>query len=169
MRDRITDILEGWYLREPVLFQVLCAHDIAENASMPCPVRSGRRRVEYNPDLVREMSGRALEQALRTEAVRILLKHPYQRRPDACSQQAAAVGSDITIGDNYALDSLPIDRPADYDLPKGKPYEWYARQIQSMLPPSAGGGAGRTTPVRTASRHPPDGTRPCPSSGRRTS
>lgn len=142
MRDRITDILEGWYLREPVLFQVLCAHDIAENASMPCPVRSGRRRVEYNPDLVREMSDRALEQALRTEAVRILLKHPYQRRPDACSQQAVAVGSDVTIGDNYALDSLPIDRPADYDLPKGEPYEWYARQIQSMLPPSAGDGGG---------------------------
>ena len=142
MRDRISDILEGWYLREPVLFQVLCVHDIAENTSMPCPVRSGRRRVEYNPDLVREMSDRALEQALRTEAVRILLKHPYQRRPDACSQQAVAVGSDITIGDNYALESLPIDRPADYDLPKGKPYEWYARQIQSMLPPSEGGGSG---------------------------
>ena len=148
MRDRISDILEGWYLREPVLFQVLCAHDIAENASMPCPVRSGRRRVEYNPNLVGEMSDRALEQALRTEAVRILLKHPYQRRPDACSQQAAAVGSDITIGDNYALESLPIDRPADYDLPKGEPYEWYARQIQSMLPPSGGGG-GRTDDPRT--------------------
>ena len=142
MRDRISDILEGWYLREPVLFQVLCAHDIAENASMPCPVRSGRRRVEYNPDLVREMSDRALEQALRTEAVRILLKHPYQRRPDACCQQAVAVGSNVTIGDNYALESLPIDRPKDYDLPEGQAYEWYARQIQSMLPSDGSDGSG---------------------------
>ena len=141
MRNRISDILEGWFLREPVLFQVLCAHDIAENTGMPCPVRSGRRRIEYNPDLVREMSDRALEQALRTEAVRILLKHPYQRRPDACSQQAVAVGSNITIGDNYALESLPIDRPADYELPKGQAYEWYSRQIQSMLPPGDGGNA----------------------------
>ena len=147
MRDRISDILEGWYLREPVLFQVLCAHDIRENAAMPCPVRSGRRVVEYNPDLVREMSDRALEQALRTEAIRILLKHPYQRRPDGCSQQAVAVGSDITISDNYELGSLPIDRPKDYELPGGQAYEWYSRQIQSMIPPSDGGGSGENDDI----------------------
>ena len=159
MRERISDILEGWYLREPALFQVLCAHDIAENASMPCPVRSGRRRIEYNPDLVREMSDAALEQALRTEAVRILLKHPYQRWPDACCQQAVAVGSNVTIGDNYGMEHLPIDRPKDYDLPAGQPYEWYARRIQSMLPSSPDGGGGGGSPdaraeelARTADR-----------------
>ena len=142
MRDRILDILEGWYLREPVLFQVLCAHDIRENAGMPCPVRSGRRLLEYNPDFVREMSDSALEQALRTEAIRILLKHPYQRRPDGCCQQAVAVGSDITISDNYTLERLPIDRPTDYKLPEGQAYEWYSRQIQSMIPPSDGPATG---------------------------
>ena len=121
MRERISDILEEWFLREPVLFQVLCAHSIEENASIPCPVRSGLRRVEYNPGLVREMSDRALEQALRTEAIRILLKHPYQRRPDACSQQAVAVGSNLTIGDNYTMENIPIERPKDYGLPSGQP------------------------------------------------
>ena len=114
MRDRISDILEGWYLREPVLFQVLCAHDIRENASMPCPVRSGRRLVEYNPDLVREMSDRALEQALRTEAVRILLKHPYQRRPDGCCQQAVAVGSwEASPSTVPRTMNSPSDRPTN--------------------------------------------------------
>ena len=140
MKERFTGILENWYLREPVLFQVLCCHKIEANASMPCPVRSGARRVEYNPDLVREMSDRALEQALRTEAVRILLKHPYQRRPDACSQQAVAVGSNVTIGDNYALENIPVDRPGDYGLPAGQAYEWYSRRIESMLPPGPDGG-----------------------------
>ena len=138
MKDRISAILEDWFLREPVLFQVLCCHSIEENAHMPCPVRSGARRVEYNPDLVNEMSDRALEQALRTEAIRILLKHPYERRPEACSQQAAAVGSNLTIGDNYRMENIPIDRPDDYDLPRGQAYEWYARQVQSMLPSGSG-------------------------------
>lgn len=142
MRDRISDILEDWFLREPVLFQVLCAHSIEENPSMPCPVRSGQRRVEYNPDLVREMSDAALDQALRAEAIRILLKHPYQRRPDACSQQAIAVGSNLTIGDNYSMERLPIERPNDFGLPPGQPYEWYSRRIQSMLPPAEGSGKG---------------------------
>jgi len=144
MRERFTDILENWYLSEPVLFQVLCCHEIVENPAMACPVRTGQRRVEYNPGLVREMSDRALEQALRTEAVRILLKHPYQRKPDACSQQAVAVGSNLTIGDNYELESLPIDRPRDYDLPSGRPYEWYSRRIQEMLPEGGDGAGGES-------------------------
>ena len=112
---------------------------------MPCPVRSGARKVEYNPDFVKEMSDEALDQALRTEAIRILLKHPYQRKPDACSQQAISVGSNLTIGDNYQFGSLRMEQPGDYDLPTGREYEWYSRRIQELLPPEAdgdGNGAG---------------------------
>ena len=140
MKDRITQLIERWFISEPALFQVVCTHSIEENHSMPCPVRSGRRKIEYNPDYLKEMSDAALDQAIRTEAVRILLKHPYQRKPDACSQQAIAVGSDITIGDNYQYGSYNIDRPDDYELPAGQAYEWYSRRIQDMLPPSDGSG-----------------------------
>ena len=140
MRDRITKILERWFLSDPVLFQVLCMHNIVENSAMPCPVRSGKRRLEYNPRWLSEMGDEALDQALRTEAVRILLRHPYQRKPEACSQQAIAVGSNLTIGDNYSFGNFSIERPADYELPKGQAYEWYSRQIQSMLPPEGGDG-----------------------------
>ena len=145
MRERITRILERWFISEPALFQVLCTHSIEENVSMPCPVRSGARKVEYNPDFVQEMSDEALDQALRTEAIRILLKHPYQRKPDACSQQAISVGSNLTIGDNYQFGSLHQEQPGDYDLPGGREYEWYSRRIQELLPPEAdgdGNGAG---------------------------
>ena len=140
MRDRITKILERWFLSDPVLFQVLCIHNIVENSAMPCPVRSGKRRLEYNPRWLAEMGDEALDQALRTEAVRILLRHPYQRKPEACSQQAIAVGSNITIGDNYSFGNFSIERPADYELPKGQAYEWYSRQIQSMMPSEGGDG-----------------------------
>ena len=139
MRDRIAHILERWFISEPALFQVLCTHSIEENAAMACPVRSGARKVEYNPDFVKEMSDQALDQALRTEAVRILLKHPYERKPEACSQQAIAVGSNLTIGDNYKFTSLNLERPKDYELPGGQAYEWYSRRIQELLPPSADG------------------------------
>ena len=138
MRERIAHILERWFISEPALFQVLCAHSIEENASMPCAVRSGARKVEYNPLFLKEMSDLALDQALRTEAIRILLKHPYQRKPDACSQQAIAVGSNLTIGDNYPFGSLNIERPGDFELPTGREYEWYSRRIQEMLPEDGG-------------------------------
>jgi len=152
MRDRITTILERWFISDPALFQTLCTHSIEENSSMPCPLRSGRRKVEYNPVWIAEMGDAALEQALRTEAVRILLKHPYQRKPDACSQQAVAVGSNLTIGDNYVMGNFNIERPADYELKGGQPYEWYARRIQEMLPPSDGDGNGEDEQDRRTQR-----------------
>ena len=139
MRDRITTIIEHWFIQEPALFQVLCTHELAPNTQMACPIRSGHRRVEFNPDYLSQMTDRGLEEALRTEAVRILLKHPYERKPDGCSQQAIAIGSNVVVGDNYKYSSFQIDKPQDYDLPTGRTYEWYSRQIQSMLPPGAGG------------------------------
>lgn len=142
MKDRIAKLLERWFISEPALFQVLCTHSIEENASMPCPVRSGNRRIECNPSFLNEMGDLALDQALRAEAIRILLKHPYQRKPDACSQQAIAIGSNLTIGDNYRFGNFTIERPKDYELPTGREYEWYSRRIQEMLPPDGESGSG---------------------------
>ena len=142
MKDRITSILERWFLQEPALFQVLCSHELAENTQMACPVRSGRRRIEYNPDFLREMTDAGLDEALRTEAVRILLKHPYERKPDGCSRQAIALGSNVVVGDNYQYGAFRIETPADFDLPSGMAYEWYSRKIQEQLPASEGSGDG---------------------------
>ncbi len=141
MRDRITTILEHWFIQEPALFQVLCSHELVPNTQMACPVRSGRRRVEYNPDFLREMTDQGLEEALRTEAVRILLKHPYERKPDGCCQQAIAIGSNVVVGDNYKYGAFKIETPADFDLPPGMSYEWYSRKIQEQLPRQEGDGA----------------------------
>ena len=141
MRDRITTIIQHWFIQEPALFQVVCTHDLEVNTQMACPVRSGRRRIEYNPDYLAEMTDEGLEEALRTEAIRILLKHPYERKPDGCSQQAIALGSNVVVGDNYQYASFRIEKPADYELPSGMAYEWYSRKIQELLPP--GGGAGQ--------------------------
>ena len=93
MEERYTRILEWWFITEPPLFQVLCIHELVPNTQMSCPLRSGRKKLEYNPDIVKELSDHALEEALRAEAVRLLLKHPYERRPDGCSQKAMGLAS----------------------------------------------------------------------------
>ena len=142
MKDRINSLIQRWFIQEPALFQILCTHEIVENTKMSCPVRSGRGRVEYNTDFLKEMSDRALEEALRTEAVRILLKHPYERKPEMCSQQAVAIGSNLVVGDNYKYTLFEIEHPEDFKLPGGMAYEWYSRKIQEMLPPSDGNGEG---------------------------
>jgi len=147
LKDRITNMLEHWFISEPALFQILCTHELVENTGIACPVRCGRRRVEYNPEFLENMTDMGLDEALRTEAVRLLLKHPYERKPSQCCDQAIAVGSNLTVGDNYSYSSLNIEKPRDYELKEGMPYEWYSMKIQEMLPPADGNG-GRVSEVR---------------------
>ena len=129
MQERYSHILEQWFIMEPPLFQVLCIHELVPNTQMKCPLRSGRKKLEYNPEIVVEMSDEALEEALRAEAVRLLLKHPYERRPDGCSQQAMGLGSNLVIGDNYSHPRFRIETPQEYGLKSGMSFEWYAREV----------------------------------------
>ena len=70
MRDRITTIIEHWFIQEPALFQILCTHELAVNTQMACPIRSGKRRIEYNPDYLKQMTDQGLEEAFSGEGVR---------------------------------------------------------------------------------------------------
>ena len=130
MQERYTHIMERWFITEPPLFQVLCIHELVQNTHMSCPLRSGRKRIEYHPEIVREMSDEALEEALRAEAVRLLLKHPYERRPEGCSQKSMGKASNLVIGDNYKHPRFRIETPEEMGLKSGMNYEWYARMIE---------------------------------------
>ena len=136
--ERISEILQRWFISEPPMFGVLCLHEARENRGMTCPLRCGQRRLEYNPELTGRMSDTELEECLRAEAVRILMGHPYRRRPDACSQAASALGSNVTIGDNYDHRYFEIEKPGDFNLKGRLPYEVYSRKIEALLPPGPG-------------------------------
>lgn len=136
MQERYSHILEQWFIMEPPLFQVLCIHELVPNTRMKCPLRSGCKKLEYNPEIVVEMSDEALEEALRAEAVRLLMKHPYERRPDGCSQQAMGLGSNLVIGDNYSHPRFRIETPQEYGLKSGMSFEWYAREVDRQQPDS---------------------------------
>ena len=132
MQDRYAHILEQWFIMEPPLFQVLCIHELVPNHQMSCALRSGRKKLEYNPLIVAEMSDGALEEALRAEAVRLLLKHPYERRPEGCSQKSMGLASNLVVGDNYSHPRLRIETPLGMGLKSGMTYEWYAREIENQ-------------------------------------
>ena len=132
MEERYSHILEQWFIMEPPLFQVLCIHELVANDQMACPLRSGRKKLEYNPLIVNEMSDAALEEALRAEAVRLLLKHPYERRPEGCSQKSMGLASNLVVGDNYTHPRFRIETPQDMGLKSGMSYEWYAREVEKQ-------------------------------------
>ena len=153
MEERYTRILEWWFITEPPLFQVLCIHELVPNTQMSCPLRSGRKKLEYNPDIVRELSDHALEEALRAEAVRLLLKHPYERRPDGCSQKAMGLASNLVVGDNYKHPRFRIETPQDLGLKSGMNYEWYARMVEQQ---NSSGGQGNEDGEEGGSQGPGD-------------
>ena len=139
MLERISKITERWFLSEEALFSVFCTHRVAENSGMECHVRVGRGVIEVNPDLCEGTSDKELEERLRIEVVRILLKHPYDRQPEGCSMIARALGSNCVIGDSYRLQKVEMEKPADFKLPPNGHFEFYARCIQRLLQKSGQG------------------------------
>ena len=133
MTERIEKINMDWFLMEPALFKVLCSHQVVANTEMRCPLRSGGRRIEYNPTLCKDVSDDALRELFMTECIRILLKHPYTRQPDGCCAEAITRGSNCVVSDNYQMKHIELDAPRDFGLEKGMHFEYYAKAIQEMM------------------------------------
>ena len=131
--DRISEITQRWFLAEEALFSVFCTHRVAENSGMKCHARVGKGVIEVNPSLCDDITDKELEERLRIEVIRILLKHPYDRQPEGCSIIARALGSNCVIGDSYTLQMVEIEHPADFNLPPKGHFEFYARYIQRLL------------------------------------
>ena len=110
-----------------------CTHRVAENTTMKCPLRVGKGTIEVNPDLCADMTDKELEERLCIEVIRILLKHPYDRQPEGCCNEARALGSNCVMGDSYTLRWMDIEHPGDFGLPNNGHYEFYARKIQQMM------------------------------------
>ncbi len=153
MKELVTKIIQRWFLSEPPLFRAMCLFSLQENCGMACAVRigakdkavmigmesleitsseKGMRRLEYNPDLLKEMTEQEIAEHFKCEMIRVLLKHPYERMPEGCSLEVCALGSNVVVGDNYRFRFADMPRAGFYGLEKGQAYEWYCLQIQQM-------------------------------------
>ena len=130
MDQRIKTIIDKWYLTEPALLMTILAHEMVTNSNMSCPFRCGKGKIELNPELIKSLSDSQLENSLKAEAIRIILKHPYERQPDGCRRKSMALGSNLVLGDNYDFSDINIPKPSDFNLPESESYEWYSMRIE---------------------------------------
>lgn len=148
--DTIHLMAQNWFLSEPAFYAVYCTQQLEENARIACGVRCGKGRLEYNPLVLEKKSYREIELLFRTEVIRLLLKHPYERRPEGCTDRVIAIGSDITLGDNYCFihskEKLPVQTPEAYHLPLGMHYEWYVHELQNQQDSDSPQQDNRNTP-----------------------
>lgn len=108
-RERIRRTVERWFLVEPLLFAVWTTHHlVVEPRIRTIRVRQGR--IEYHPEFIHSLSPQHLEAVLRCEVVRILLKHPYQRRKEQAVLHYLA--SHITLQESLHT-GLPLPHARD--------------------------------------------------------
>ena len=129
--ETIHAVAEKWFLAEPAFYSLYCLQHLAPCDRMECELRVGNGRLEYNPLMLAHKNFGEVELLMRIEMIRLFLKHPYQRRPEGCSGEVIALGSDCTIADGYCLlrEAGALKGPGAYHLPIGQCYEWYCKAI----------------------------------------
>ncbi len=137
-RDCISRVVERWFLAEPLLFSVwMTHHTVADPRIRTIRVRRGM--IEYNPDFIIALDQRQLDMVLQCEAVRIVLKHPYNRRKE--SREIAYLASNVTIQE-YLRTELPFPSACDlfgtneFDR---QYFEFYYNKLFTMADQVSGG------------------------------
>ncbi len=102
---RLNDIIKKWFITEPLLFSVVTTHHFVNNENLSVPMRTGRHCIEFSELLAKELSEPELTDYLKTEAYRILLKHPYARQPHNANPTALQLASDVIISKYFTPQS----------------------------------------------------------------
>ena len=131
--ERIKKIAEEWFLREPLLFVAYCSHELMANFEMDVPIRTGNRRIEYSPKLLERFSNEMLEEFLKFEVFRILLKHPYQRQPPFARKALLTMASNITVDDVYDVPNAIKNQMngTKFSMPSGLCFEEYYAMLSN--------------------------------------
>ena len=104
--QRIQLIKNKWFLIDPGFFMVLCTHVIEYNKGIGCGIACGGGYIYINTDFFEDKSDTFLEDALKLEIIRILLKHPYQRQlPNRVKMYLA---SNMTIANNFSFEEMKL-------------------------------------------------------------
>ena len=125
---RIKKIVERWFLLEPLMFNIFCTHKLEKNLGLKVPFRSGKMKIEYSPLLLQKLSDKEVEEYLKAEVFRIVLKHPYERVPQDANKVALGFASDVTIEQTSQF-TIPLHNYAELGLAKGLSYEEYYRDL----------------------------------------
>lgn len=160
---RIRRAAEAWFITDPLLFGAFLVHKLVPRADI-ASVRSGEGRIEYNPDFIAALPDRTLQELLRLEAVRIVLKHPYTRKP--ASAEIAWQASNITLREHLPETRLPLPSAREVfgdDALSKQYFELYCDRLVEKTRGSfhgeargaskAEGGSGEATAEEQVQRH----------------
>jgi predicted metal-dependent peptidase len=131
--ERISKVTQQWFLTEPLLFGAWTTHQISSNKNIDT-IRVGRGKVEYNPGFLEAISDKTLREVMKFESLRIILKHPYERKKS--NLEFSLTASNIAI-DQCLPTSLPMPTARstfDTDAHDNKYFEFYYNLLIGLKP-----------------------------------
>ena len=111
------------FFKNPLYFKILCLFEIKESKQNFCAIRCGKQIIEYNPDILEKMSVAEIRNLLIAELNRIILRHPYRKKPNSCYDTLWYEASDITIKQEKIL---------KYNFPANHNMEYYYNELKKL-------------------------------------
>jgi len=128
-RERIGKMIEKWYILEPLFFLAWSTHRLEISFRIKT-IRINNGFIEYNPEFMDSLSQERLEELLSFEMMRIILKHPYERKKPLI--HLSYLASNITIQEHLQTKTLGIFGASYYfqerDIEK-KHFEFYYQKL----------------------------------------
>lgn len=134
-QERFRLLAEHWFLREPAFFSMYCTHQLTSNSRMSIPIRVGKGRIEYMPEIIQTLSDAEFEETVGVEMLRLFLKHPYERKPAHCPGIRMIAASDMALWSAYKFSYIHLIAPDTCNLPARKHYEWYLEHLSMKTSP----------------------------------
>lgn len=111
-KERLQYIKDKWFLTEPAYFMIVCTHEIVLSTGIKCPIAVGGGFIYINENYYTDKSDKFLEESIKIELIRILLKHPYQRQlPHRIKMYMA---SNFVIANNMKFSEVKLKTTYDY-------------------------------------------------------
>ena len=130
--SRISEIVETWFIREPLMMLTLLSHEIVVNLQIE-NFRCGQGLIEYNPNYSQFLTKEQIEERLKAEVIRILLNHPYRHH---ANKKTAYQASNITLNEYYSFREL-TPRAKEFWQTQGffrQNFEFYVCELQKLPP-----------------------------------
>ena len=113
----------NWFFKNPLYFKILCLFEIKESKQNFCAIRCGKQIIEYNPDILETMTVAEIRNLLIAELNRIILRHPYRKKPTSCYDTLWYEASDITIKQEKIF---------KYNFPANHNMEYYYIELKKL-------------------------------------
>lgn len=111
----LTKITMPWFYSKPVIFSIYCKQKVKPNPKCSMPFRSGKGFIEYNPQEISKLEIPKSRKLLEMELYRIMLRHPYRRKPENCDDTLWYMASNMVIDPKYAVSQgLPYNQNIEF-------------------------------------------------------